>query len=110
MENTIVTGNRGRLSTLASRLAARGALHAVLIVISLVWLLPTAGLLVSSLRPASLIASTGWWRAFTTPFRFTLENYGHVIGQANMGRSFANSLLIAIPATVMPLLVAAFSA
>jgi alpha-glucoside transport system permease protein len=110
MENTIVTGNRGRLSARASRLTARGALHVVLVVISLLWLLPTAGLFVSSLRPASLIASTGWWRAFTTPFRFTLENYGHVIGQANMGRSFANSLLIAIPATVMPILVAAFSA
>ena len=110
MENTIVRGSRGGLPALVSRLAARGSLHVALVVISLLWLLPTAGLLVSSLRPASLIASTGWWRAFTTPFRFTLENYGHVIGQANMGRSFANSLLIAIPATVMPILVAAFSA
>lgn len=82
----------------------------MLIVISLFWLLPTVGLFVSSLRPASLISTTGWWRAFTTPFRFTLENYGHVIGQANMGQSFLNSLLIAIPATVMPILIAAFAA
>jgi alpha-glucoside transport system permease protein len=90
---------------------SRGVLHVVLIGLSLVWLLPTVGLFVSSLRPAQLIATTGWWKAFTTtPFSFTLENYAHVLSQANMGRSFLNSLLIAIPATVMPILVAAFAA
>lgn len=93
-----------------TRLGSRGVLHVVLVALSLIWLVPSVGLFVSSLRPASLISSTGWWRAFTTPFRFTLENYGHVLGQANMGRSFANSLLISIPATVMPILVAAFAA
>jgi alpha-glucoside transport system permease protein len=110
MSVTLVPARRGGLGALSARLGARGLLHVILVVVSLVWLLPSVGLLVSSLRPANLIASTGWWRAFTTPFRFTLENYGHVIGQANMGRSFLNSLLIAIPATVMPILVAAFAA
>jgi len=94
----------------AARAVSRGVLHVVLVVVSLLWLVPSVGLLVSSLRPAALISSTGWWQAFTTPFRFTLENYGHVLGQANMARSFVNSLLIAIPATVMPILVAAFAA
>ncbi|HEY9593068.1 MAG TPA: carbohydrate ABC transporter permease, partial [Spirochaetia bacterium] len=101
---------RGKGGALAARFAARGVLHIVLIVVSLLWLLPSVGLLVSSLRPARLIATTGWWTAFATPFQFTLENYAHVIGQANMGRSFLNSLLIAIPATVMPIMIAAFGA
>lgn len=96
---------------LAVRLVSRGVLHVVLIGLSLVWLLPTVGLFVSSLRPAQLIATTGWWKAFTTtPFSFTLENYAHVLSQANMGRSFFNSLLLAIPSTVMPILIAAFAA
>jgi alpha-glucoside transport system permease protein len=94
----------------AARWASRGLVHAVLVVVSLAWLLPTVGLLVSSLRPARLVATTGWWTAFAPPFSFTLENYAHVLGQANMGRSFVNSLLIAVPATVMPVLVAAFAA
>jgi alpha-glucoside transport system permease protein len=107
----VTTAARGRgLEALAVRLAARGALHAVLVGLSLLWLLPTLGLFVSSLRPASLIAATGWWRAFTPPLAFTVENYLHVLSQANMARSFLNSLLIAIPATVMPILVAAFAA
>ena len=99
---------RGR--SLASRLASRGVLHAVLVGISLLWLLPTVGLLVSSLRPARDVGTSGWWTALAPPFAFTLENYRHVLSQANMGRSFLNSLLIAIPSTVMPILVAAFAA
>lgn len=99
---------RGR--SLVSRLASRGFLHAVLVGISLLWLLPTVGLLVSSLRPARVVATSGWWTALTPPFAFTLENYRHVLSQANMGRSFLNSLLIAVPSTAMPLLVAAFAA
>ena len=94
----------------AARFASRGVVHAVLVGVSLLWLLPTVGLLVSSLRPAALVASTGWWTALAPPFTFTLENYAHVLSQAGLGRSFLNSLLIAVPATVMPVLVAACAA
>jgi alpha-glucoside transport system permease protein len=103
-------GGLARGRSLASRLASRGVLHAVLVGISLLWLLPTVGLLVSSLRPARAVGTSGWWTALAPPFAFTLENYRHVLSQANMGRSFLNSLLIAIPSTVMPILVAAFAA
>lgn len=106
----VMAGRRPRGRALVARIGARSALHLVLVVLSLVWLLPSVGLFVASLRPAHLIATTGWWQAFATPFQFTLENYSHVLGQANMGRSFLNSLLIAIPATVMPILIAAFAA
>ena len=101
---------RRGLEAVAARVAARGLLHAVLVGLSLLWLLPTVGLFVSSLRPAQQIATSGWWKALSTPFSFTLENYGYVLSQANMGRSFLNSLIIAIPSTVMPILVAAFAA
>jgi alpha-glucoside transport system permease protein len=88
----------------------RSPLHLIILLVCVIWMVPTLGLFVSSLRPRALILNTGWWEAFDTPLRFTLENYVHVVGQANMGRSFFNSLLIAIPATVMPILVAAFAA
>lgn len=92
------------------RLLSRGPLHALIVLISAVWLVPSLGLLVSSFRPASLILSQGWWTAFQTPFRFTLENYAKVFSTANMGLSFVNSLLIAVPATTMPILIAGFAA
>jgi alpha-glucoside transport system permease protein len=92
------------------RLVPRLALHIVVIGVAGLWLLPAAGLLVSSFRPPSLVASTGWWTAVLPPFRFTLENYAHVLGAYNMGRSFLNSLIIAVPSTVVPVLAAAYAA
>ncbi len=99
-------GRAGRIA----RAVARSPLHVVVILIALVWLVPSVGLLVSSLRPRALIASSGWWTALVPPFRFTLDNYAYVLGFAHMDRSFLNSLLISIPATVMPILVAGFAA
>ena len=88
---------------------SRLPLHVVLIVIGLLWMTPTIGLLVSSFRPATEVSSTGWWMAFQTPFKFTLDNYSSVISQNGMGRSFLNSLIITIPGTVIPILVASFA-
>ena len=89
---------------------ARFPLHVVIIVLALLWMTPTIGLLVSSFRPASLVSTTGWWTAFQTPFQFTLDNYANVLAQNGMARSFLNSLIITIPGTVLPVLVAGFAA
>lgn len=96
-----------------SRLAdafARGPLHLVIIGISLLWMLPTVGLIVSSFRPARAVASTGWWTAFQTPFQFTLENYERVLTREGMGQSFLNSIIITVPAVLITILVAGLAA
>jgi alpha-glucoside transport system permease protein len=88
----------------------RGPLHVAVVAICLLWMVPTIGLLVSSFRPPNLVSNTGWWTALTPPFVFTLENYQRVLATNNMGQSFVNSLFVTIPATVIPILVAAFAA
>jgi alpha-glucoside transport system permease protein len=111
MKGTVV--NLVKPKSLAARLIRfmrQSPLHAILICICILWMVPTLGLFISSLRPRPMILSTGWWTAFTTPFQFTIQNYLHVIQRANMGRSFFNSLMISIPSTVMPILIAAFAA
>jgi alpha-glucoside transport system permease protein len=46
----------------------------------------------------------------TVPPRFTLDNYREVLSAAGIGSSFINSLTVAVPATIIPILVAAFCA
>ncbi len=94
----------------ALRVLRRTPLHAVVIGMCLIWLIPAIGLLVSSFRPPRLVAATGWWTAFIPPLQFTLDNYRQVLGAYNMGRSFMNSLFISLPATVIPIMVAAYAA
>jgi alpha-glucoside transport system permease protein len=85
-------------------------LHLAVVALMVIWAVPTIGLLVSSFRPQSVLSTSGWWTVFAPPYHFTLENYQAVVNQNGIGQSFVNSLFIAIPATVIPLFVAAFAA
>lgn len=48
--------------------------------------------------------------ASSAPPKFTTENYKNVLLSEGIGRSFMNSLTVTIPATVIPILIAAFAA
>lgn len=98
------------MSERLARAVARGPLHVVIVGICLVWMVPTFGLLLSSFRTRQAINTSGWWTAFASPAEFTLNNYVQVLSTQGMGRSFLNSLIIALPATVLTVLVAALAA
>jgi len=88
----------------------RFPLHLIIVALVVIWSTPTVGLLLSSFRPAHLVTTTGWWTAFIPPWNFSLELYEEALAAAGMGQSFINSLFITIPATVIPLMIAAFAA
>jgi len=104
-------------------------IYGTLLLIAGVWTIPTVGLLVSSFRPADDVTSTGWWTVFQHPAEahLTLDNYRIVLGTAsnnpalrkriqrgagdiNLGQAVLNSLTVTIPATLIPILIAAFAA
>jgi alpha-glucoside transport system permease protein len=81
------------------------------------WMIPVVGLLINSFRTRDAQASSGWWSAIANPLDFTqwtVTNYSRVLTSsdqsANMGQAFINSFVVAVPATVIPILIAAFAA
>ncbi|WP_332662843.1 carbohydrate ABC transporter permease [Aeromicrobium sp.] len=90
------------------------ATKAVLIGLCAAWIVPLLGTFVTSFRSLDDVNSSGWWTVFTNPStlnRLTLENYDNALtGNAHMGRAFINSLAISLPATIIPILIAAFAA
>nr|WP_239112890.1 carbohydrate ABC transporter permease [Halomicronema sp. CCY15110] len=95
------------------KLLTTAPVHLVVIALAVLWTLPTAGLLISSFRQPDVLLESGWWTVFTPPFnpgQFHLGNYADVLTGQGMGQAFLNSLIITIPATVMPIAIATFAA
>ncbi|HUF15549.1 MAG TPA: carbohydrate ABC transporter permease [Acidimicrobiia bacterium] len=88
---------------------SRGIVQFVMVVVALFWLMPIAGLLITSIREPQLYGVSGWWNAITAPSQFTLENYASLIGDASLIESVLATFYIAIPATVLPVFLAAMA-
>ncbi|HSW41841.1 MAG TPA: carbohydrate ABC transporter permease [Patescibacteria group bacterium] len=92
---------------------ARTAVRVAVVAICALWSLPTAGLLVSSFRSNASIRAQPWWDAILHPFeaaQWTVQNYVRVLGADGMLAAFVNSLVVTIPAVVIPVTMAAFAA
>ncbi len=84
----------------------------VLWLLVILWTIPTFSLFVNSFRTRDLQRTTGFWEAFVD-WDFTLANYEEVLGSGATGgvwEGLLNALAIAIPATVIPIFIAAFAA
>lgn len=92
------------------RFLGRMPIHIAIFIAVVIWMQPVVALLVSSFRPSAAVATTGWWTAFQAPFNFTLDLYREAVLKSGMGQSFLNSLFITIPATIIPIMIAAFAA
>ena len=92
---------------------ANWAVKLALIVICFLWVVPIIGLLITSLRQEDAANATGWWTVLASPLDFTqwtLQNYRDVAIESNMLRSFVNSMAVTLPATIIPIMIAAFAA
>ena len=105
-------GSMGQvMSATKKRLTSKWASLAA-VVLAVAWTVPTFGLLISSFRPARDIATSGWWTAFTDP-QFTLDNYKEVLsttGTSSLAPYVVNSIVITIPAVIIPILIASLAA
>jgi alpha-glucoside transport system permease protein len=78
----------------------------IAILIGVVWTIPTIGLLVQSFRGKHGQDSKGWW----TFSDLTFSNYHRVLsGSGNISRNLINSVVIVLPAALIPIAVAALA-
>ena len=90
--------------SLASRIAARaggGVVRVFLILVGLFWLMPTIGLLLSSLRDSTDIAASGWWKVFTAPAELTTANYSQLLDNDIITNSLLSTIVITVPSTLL---------
>lgn len=89
---------------LPARIAARaggGALRIFLILVALFWLMPSVGLLLSSLRSPQQIAESGWWRVLAQPAQLTWDNYSQLLSNGKVTGSLLTTAAITVPATLL---------
>ncbi len=84
----------------------------VLVVLAALWLLPTVGLFITSLRAKGEAQTSGWWDVLFNPFsqNWDLSSYTTVLTENKLATSFISSMAVTIPATILPLLFAAYAA
>ncbi|MEU6315324.1 carbohydrate ABC transporter permease [Streptomyces sp. NPDC047014] len=88
----------------AAGFLASGAVRVFLMLAGLFWLLPTLGLLISSLLSPDNLNRGGWWQVLTAPSRLTADNYQRLLANDTITGSLLNTVAIAVPATLLVLL------
>ena len=91
------------------RWVAKTPVHIFLLAVGLLWLVPTVGLLLTSLLPGADIATKGWWQVFSAPSRATWANYDSIFHNSTITHSLVTTAEIAVGATLLPILVAALA-
>ncbi len=107
----------------ASKLSpsSRILIYSILALTAILWTVPTLGLLITSIRIPDDVAASGWWTVFAGKANFTLQNYVAVLGTGgvdssnaaasnNLGQAFLNTIIMAVPSTVIPIFLAALAA
>jgi len=117
VEETLTTApaDHGGMSTALRRNLSSPWATALVVFITIMWTIPTFGLLVTSLRPSDLANDSGWWTAFYSHPGFTLSNYTEVLNggdtiPSGIAPYFVNSFVISIPAAIIPLVLACMAA
>jgi alpha-glucoside transport system permease protein len=91
------------------RFVGKAPVHLILIVVGLLWLVPTLGLFLTSLVVPTEVNSTGWWEIFSKPSLGTFENYQEIWKDENIRSAFWTTVWIALGGTFLPIIVASLA-
>jgi alpha-glucoside transport system permease protein len=91
------------------RVLAKSPVNIVLIVVGLLWLVPTFGLFITSLMAPADYNNFGWWKVISHPSLATWENYSELINHTDIPSSLWTTAQIAVGGTFLPIIVAALA-
>ena len=97
------------LATRIIRVAGKAPVHFLLVLVGLLWLVPTLGLFLTSLFLPTDINSLGWWEIFSKPSLATFQNYQDVWDNPAIHSAFFTTIWISLGGTILPIVVAALA-
>jgi alpha-glucoside transport system permease protein len=100
---------RESLATKILRFFAKTPVHIFLALVGLLWLVPTLGLFITSILPASHFDEAGWWKIFSKPSLATWSNYDQIFKNHEITHALLTTLIIAVGGTVLPIMIAALA-
>jgi len=91
------------------RFVAKAPVHLALVILGLLWLVPTLGLLITSILPASADASSGWWQIFAHPSLATWSNYHALFQNHGLVTALKTTAYIAVGNTLLVVVLGALA-
>ncbi|HZQ81600.1 MAG TPA: carbohydrate ABC transporter permease [Gaiellaceae bacterium] len=91
------------------RFVAKAPIHLLLVVIGSLWLVPTIGLFITSILPASSLASNGWWEIFSHPSLATWSNYHDLFQNQGLVQALKVTAYIAVGNTLLVVTIGAMA-
>ena len=100
---------RDRVAAKILRWVARAPVHLVLVLLGALWIVPTVGLFITSILPASALASKGWWQIFSKPSIATWANYDAMFHNHGLIGALKTTAYIAVGNTLLVVVLGAMA-
>jgi alpha-glucoside transport system permease protein len=91
------------------RYAAKAPVHIVLLLVGVLWLMPTLGLFLTSLLEPNVIDTTGWWKVIAHPHLASWTNYSNLFHHTDIPHTIVTTAEIAVFGTLLPIVVGALA-
>ena len=98
-----------RLSARILRFLGKAPVHLLLVIVGVLWLVPTLGLFLTSLLAPEDFNEEGWWQILAEPAKATFENYELVFDTEAITSSLFTTIWVSLGGTILPIFIAAMA-
>ncbi len=100
---------RQSVASRIGRVVVKAPVNIVLAAIGLLWLVPTIGLFLTSIMPASVSGTEGWWKVFSHPSVVTFDNYRALLHDSGLISALKTTAIIAVGNTFLVVIIGAMA-